>query len=309
MKKLSILLALLLCFSLCACEDNTTVTESTTKAQPTAGNTATQGSTEETTVPGKDVTEPIVEVTDPTEAITEPTEAPTEPTEPVTEPAEPGETATVYLLKKAIYFDVGYVEYYYDENYNLNSAATISIDNTLLYDTLYEERDANGMACQIRTQWADGSDGDILSLKYSADGKLQEELYVGSNYTGSQYAYDQDGNRTEKREYYDGILQVAVYFEYEDGQLIAAHSEDISGDIISEFRVENGLLVEESFYDYGTECRFLYEYDANNNLITSTYIYDGETLPGDEYIYVAVEVDAARAPYILEQQRYLIPIT
>lgn len=310
MKKLSILLALLLCFSLCACDDNTKVTESATKAQPTAGNTATQSPTEETTVPAGDVTEPTVEATDPAEEITEPTEAPTEPTEPVTEPSyTEGETVTVYLVKKVSYFDAGYVEYHYDEDYNIDSSTTFSIENEALYETFFEEKDANGMACQIRVQWPDDLGSESRSLKYSADGKLQEELYVGSNYTGCQYAYDQAGNRTEKREYYDGILEVAVYYEYENGKLIAVQSEDISGDTVAEYRVENGLIIEETFYDSDTKYGYRYEYDENNNLIATTYAFDGEGMPGDHYVYEAVEVDAARAPYLLEQQRYLVSIT
>ena len=144
------------------------------------------------------------------------------------------------------------------------------------------------------------------SLKYSADGKLQEEQYVEGNYTGSQYTYDQAGNRTEKRTYFDGILDVATYYEYEGNQLTAAYSEDISGNMVSEYRVENGLIVEKKVCDPDEEFAYLYTYDENNNLVELTILWDGETLPGDRYIYEAVEVDAERAPYLIEQQKYLI---
>lgn len=52
----------------------------------------------------------------------------------------------------------------------------------------------------------------------------------------------------------------------------------------------------------------MYEYDDHGNLIKESVLYDGETIPGTMYYYKAVEVDAPRAPYLLEQQKYLISV-
>lgn len=287
-----IVFALLSCLLLCACGQNTAPTEPATQT-PHATDPATDPATEPATQPA---TENIPE----TQA---PTEAPTDP------PHGEAEKVTVYLLKEAIYFDSGSAEYRYDENYNIDSCTVFTIENTTMYEKFFEEKDANGMACVIRTQWPEDAGNETLNLKYFEDGKLQEEQIAGSNYTGYQYAYDQAGNRTEKREYYDGILQSIVYYEYDGEQLTAAYCEDNAGSKIYECRIENGLIVEKTFLDSEEAYGYRYEYDENNNLVQTTFCFEGDETPGDQYTYEAVEVDAERAHYLLEQQKYLFSIT
>lgn len=252
-------------------------------------------------------------LTPPTEPATQPTTEPaaesTPTTEPTTEPTQPvAERVTVYLLKKTAYFDSGYVEYTYDEDHNIDAYKVFTIENAPMYDVYFEGKDANGMAGLVRTQWADGMGGDTRKLVYSADGKLQEEQMTGSTFSGFQFAYDQQGNRTEKREYYEGVLESAVYYEYDGRQLTEVFCQDKEGNKIFQCKVENGRIVEQNCYDSESEYGYRYEYDENGNLIKTTYYQDGVTFPGDQYFYEAVEVDAARAPYLLEQQKYLIPM-
>jgi len=251
--------------------------------------------------------------TPPTEPATQPTTEPaiesTPITEPTTEPTQPvAEKVTVCLLKKTTYFDSGHVEYTYDENYNIDAYKVFTIENAPMYNVFFEQKDANGMAGMVRTRWADGMGDDTRTLVYSADGKLQEEKMTGSNFSGFQFAYDQLGNRTEKREYYDGILESVVYYAYDGRQLTEAFCEDREGNKKFQCKVENGRIVEQTCFDSESEYGYRYEYDENGNLIEATYYQDGENFPGDQYFYEAVEVDAARAPYLLEQQKYLIPM-
>lgn len=291
MKRL-IAFALLCCLLLCGCDTPDAAKEPNPQTEP---------ATEAATQP---VTEPVTESTPtPQEPIVVPTEPLDSPTEP---PKTDAKKVTVYLLKNVTYFDSGSVAYHYDENHNIDSYTMYTIENTTMYETFFEEKDANGMACVVRSQWPEDIGNETRNLTYSEDGKLTEELIADSNFSGFQYAYDQAGNRTEKREYYDGILQSAVYYEYDGKLLTAAYCEDNAGNKVFECRIENGLIVEKAYSGEGYGYR--YEYDKDNNLIEISFYQDGETIPGDQYFYEAVEVDGSRAQYLQEQQNYLITI-
>ena len=268
-----------------------------------------------TTEPTQALTQPATEPT--TESLPEtqaPTETPTEPateaaTEPATEPTQTQkEKVTVYLLEKTVTYDNGSTEYYYDEDYNIASYKVFTIENEIMYTAYFEEQNANGMACVLRTEWPDGIGNEPRNLTYFEDGKLKEEQIAGSNYTGYQYEYDQKGDMTEKREYYDGILESIVYYSYDGETLSAVYCEDKEGNKVFECRIENGLVTEKVFFDTGSEYGYSYEYDENNNLVKTTFSYDGEIYPSEQYYYKAVEVDADRAWYLLAQQNYLLPI-
>ena len=288
MKRL-IIFATLICLILCGCaEGATSPTESTAQTQPSteASTPATQPSTQESTPATQPSTEP-----DP------------EPTQP-----EP-EMVTVYLLTKTSYYDNGGVEYRYDENYNIDSATVFSLENTTLYEQFFEDKDANGMPCVIRSRWAGESSDEILNLTYQTDGKLKEEQNGDGSFSGYQYEYDQKGNRTAKREYYDGLLQTVVYYEYDADVLKSVYCEDDEGNMVYKCRIENGLIVEKVLLDWNAGSGYRYTYDANGNLAEVIFYFEGEDIPGDHYFYQAVEVDAERAAYLLEQQKYLIAIT
>lgn len=245
----------------------------------------------------------------PQETIPE-TQAPTEPpAEPTAEPTQPApEMVTVYLLTNVTVYDSGSTQYHYDENYNITSYEVLTIENTLMYEVFFELQNENGMACAVRAQWPEDTGSEIRYLTYTKDGKLSEEQIAGSNYTGYQYAYDAHGNRTEKREYYDGILQSVVYYEYTGTTLDAAWCQDNAGTVIFECRIDNGRILEKNYYDSSVRYGYRYDYDENNNPYSSTFYYDGENLPGERFFYQAVEVTAERAKYLLEQQRYLLSI-
>ena len=268
-------------------------------------------------IPAEPATEPSQTQT-PTEASTEaptetPTEAPTEtPTEAPTEPvqAQP-EKVTVYLLEKAVYFDSGHTEYSYDKNYNIDEYETVSLEGDWIATVYFREKDKNGMPNMIWEELAGSDDGSVHLVKYSEGGKMTEDQYDSNTnpYSGYQYEYDQKGNLVEKREYYDGILQSTVIYEYQGSKLFRAYCEDPQGNHIYDYRVENGVIIEKVGYSSDGSFSYRYEYDANGNLVKESMLYEGELIPVTTYIYKAVEVSANRAQYLLEQQKYLTSIT
>jgi len=224
-----------------------------------------------------------------------------------TPPSVP-ETVTVYLLESTVYFDSGSVQYHYDDDYNIDCYTSYTVENEPMYTAYFQEKDSGGMACRIWSEWQTGYEESRM-LVYDDHGKLKEDRYEGNDFSGYQFAYDQKGNMTEKREYYDGILQSTVYFEYDGETLSAVYCEDREGNDVFDCRVEQGLIVEKICYDAeGDSYSYFYEYDANGCLIHSSMLYYEEQLPGDSYTYISVEVDARRASFLREQQRYLIPV-
>ena len=275
--------------------------ESTTEATPEA---TTEATTEPTTT---QATEPTIEA--PTTPATEPTiEA---PTTPATEPEETQpDKVTVYLLEKAVFCDNGYSEFFYDDAYNINIRKDYDIENKYLGRVNFIEKDQNGMACMI---WEETRTEDVHSLTYYEDGKLKEEMLNvnESNYTGWQYEYDPKGDVIEKREYYEGILQSTVIYEYNGEELWRVYCEDPRGNHLYDCRVEGGRIIEKVIYstDSIAGCSYRYEYDDNGNLIMEYFLFDGELLPGTSYFYRAVEVDYERAEFLEKQQAYLVSIT
>lgn len=213
---------------------------------------------------------------------------------------------TVYLLEKAVFFDSGYTEYYYDKNNNIDTYKTFSIENELMTTVNFVEKDKNGMACML---WED--EGDVLIRTYLDGGKLKEEQRNSNEtpYTGYQYEYDKNGNVINKREYYDGILQSTVIYEYKSSKLYRVYCEDPQENRIFDCRVENGVIIEKVCYSSDSSYSYRYEYDSNGNLTKETFIIDGEAVPGTTYQYKSVKVDANRAQYLQKQQQYLFSIT
>lgn len=271
--------AMVLCLLLCGCQASPEPTEPSTQ-NTQQEETTTAAPTEETT---------------------------TQPKEAETTAAEQEEKYTVYLLDEVVSYDNGFAKYSYDANYNIDSYTQYSLEKEMLYTVYFEQKDSNGMACQYRSAWPDGS-GETRTLVYFLDGKLKEELYVGSNFSGYQYEYDQKGDITEKREYYDGILESIVHYEYDGETLKAVYGEDKEGNKLFDCRIENGRIIEKVCYDSETPYSYTYEYDSNGNLVKTSFIYDGEVMPGDQYSYKTVEVDYERAGYLKYQQQYLIKI-
>lgn len=290
---------------LCGCqaaEPNSTESsqESSQPATQVTTITPTDATTEATTEP---TTEPTTAPT--TEPTTEPTTAPT--TEP--EPTQPS-TVTVYLLEKSVFCDNGYSDYIYDDAYNIHMRKDYDIENKYLGRVNFIEKNKDGMACMI---WEETRTDDVHELTYLEDGKLKEELLNTNEtiYTGWQYEYDQNGNVIEKNEYFVGILQSTVIYEYHGEELWNVHCEDPYGNHIYDCRVENGRIIEKVVYatDSTAGCSYRYEYDDNGNLIMEYLLINGELLPGTSYFYRTVEVDHERAEFLKQQQAYLVSIT
>lgn len=247
----------------------------------------------------------------PDPAPTGPADTPPTPptdTEPTTPPQPDADPVTVYLLEETVLFDSGYTKYSYDENYNIDSYTVYTIEKEPMYTAYFEEKDANGMPCKYRAQWPDDGGGETRTLSYFADGKLNEEQMVGGNFSGYQYEYDLKGDITEKREYYDGILESTVYFEYDGETLRAVYGEDPDENRLFDCRIENGLITEKICYENDSSYSYIYKYDENKNLVETRFIYEGEDMPAEQFYYKAVEVDPYRAMYLLEQQKYLQPV-
>lgn len=234
----------------------------------------------------------------------EPSEDPTE--ESTDEPAQP-EPVTVYLLQEAFLFDNGPVTFQYDENYNVVGYTSADIEGQVVFTGHFAQPDANGMPSRYGTVWYDGSAGEDRVLVWDQDGKLMEDRAVGV-FTGTQYDYDEQGRLLERREYYEGMLDRIVYYEYRDDTLSACWCEDSLCSKVFECRVINGFIVEQTFYDYTTPYGYLYEYDQNGNLARSTFMFDGEGLPGTQYTYIQVQVSPERARYLQEQQKFLMTL-
>ncbi|MBR5135073.1 MAG: hypothetical protein IKV35_05695 [Clostridia bacterium] len=248
-----------------------------------------------------DATESTVSTTTTQTTVTTTTTA-TAPSDPVEQT-----TVTVYILDRTVIYDSGFIEYAYDPRGNLDHYTVMSIENEIIYTCRFENRDENGMPQKIRNEWDDGT-SDSSTVTYSSDGKPQEILIDGSQFGGYQYAYDQAGNMIEKRCYDEGILVSAVYYQYQNGVLTQMYGEDVFSETQFECVIKNGRVTEKVFRDADGEYRYVYDYDDNGNIISERMIWDGETIPVEQYYYRAIEVDAASAPYAIAQQRYLISI-
>ena len=246
----------------------------------------------------QDPTQPPTEV--PATSATEPSIE--ETTAPATEPVAPQETVTVYLVERTDYYDSGYVTYSYDEEYNIVSYDVYGIENDLMFSTVFTEHNTYGMPCKF-SQY-----GENWTIAWFEDGKIKE-VQEGSGFSGYQYEYDLKGDITEKRGYYEGILQDTVYYEYNGEELFRVYCVDPEGNHTYDCRVENGIIIEKSFSQEAAGYTYFYEYDENGNLIKETALLDGELTPIQIHRYKAVEVDADRAMYLLEQQKYLLSIT
>ena len=202
---------------------------------------------------------------------------------------------TVYLLEE-VRNGLGRVTwtYSYDENYNL-----VAIND----DRYFEDFDENGMPEKMSRGAKDS--GSFSTLTYTADGKLEMVDHNESPFYGRKYKYDEAGNLIAEEEYADGRLDFITMYEYDGQTLIASHCEFAeSGVFMYDTKVENGRIVEKYYKDCDPSMTYQLNYDEHGNLISE--ISDDITAYSDYYTYKAVQVDAARAPYLREQQRHFI---
>ena len=240
------------------------------------------------------------------EATTEATiEATTEATTEATEPQE--ELVTVYLLESSFLCDSGKTEYYYDEHNNIDHYKVFNMENDLLFTTRFEEKDANGMAGYVYDDWGEDR-GEGMRLTHFADGKRKEFLLEGSNFSGCQYEYDLKGDITEKREYWEGILENTVYYEYDGEELIRVYCALPDGENVFSCRVIDGRIIEKVVYSEEGGYSYFYTYDENGNLTQVEFLCEGERSISETFVYRAVEVDFDRAGYLRHQQNALISV-
>ena len=273
MKRL-LIAVLVICLLLCGCQ---IVIPNSTKSPPPVP-------TEEQII---DITEPPIDATSPIQSSTE--------------------KVTVYLVEETIYADSGYVKYSYDENCNIKSYTVFTIENDLMYTCFFDNPDVNGMPCNSYIQWSEDDFGENWTLTWFLDGKIKE-AQEGSGFSGYQYEYDLKGDITEKRGYYEGMLVDTVYYEYDGSDLCRVYCEDAEGERSYECRVENGFIVAKEFSEAAGDIVYYYEYDENGYLIVENSLIEGENIPIQSHTYKTVEVDADRAMYLLEQQKYLLSI-
>ena len=214
-------------------------------------------------------------------------------------------TVTVYLLKKANIFDTGYIEYGYDDYGNLDYYSVYNMDSELISSSFFDDKNANGMSCKVRTEYMSGDIEQII-LEYFEDGKIKEQKYTYADYCGFQYEYDNKGDLIEIREYYDGLLEEMVRYEYDGETLKSVYCENANGDLIYDCKIENGRIVKEIHNDSSEEYCFNYKYDENGNLIESTFEMSGEITPSYTYEYETIKVDSERAMYLYYQQNYIL---
>lgn len=292
MKRL-IAFALLLCMVLlCGCQN-------IAPTPPAPENDPPENTSAQTPVTNDPVDDPSE---DPSE---EPSQEPSE--EPSEEPTQP-ELVTVYLLQEAFLFDNGPMSFYYDENHNVAGYNFNDMEGQTIFTGHFAQPDGNGMPSRYGTVWYDGSAGEDHTLVWDQDGKLLE-VQTGEAFTGSQYDYDEQGRLLERRDYYEGMLDSAVYYEYDGDTLSACWSEDSLCNKKFDCRVAEGRIVEQTFYDYSTPYGYTYEYDENGNLVQSLFVFDGDALPAVQYTYIQVQVSPERAQYLREQQKYLMTLT
>jgi len=112
-------------------------------------------------------------------------------------------------------------------------------------------------------------------------------------------------------DYSDGILQSTAYYVYRGDELWQLWCEDPYGNHLYDCRVEDGVILETVYYtsDGGYSHSYMYEYDANGNLVCENFMSAEEgSFTQKVHHYKAVEVDAARAQYLLRQQEQLATI-
>ena len=234
--------------------------------------------------------------------ITELTKKETTPTKPdATEAAK----VMVYLLDKVTTDYGSYTVYSYDENYNVDYYEDLDDSGTVFCTTYFEEKDANGMAGQLREVWA-SQDTYIGKLTWSQDGKLLQK----NKEVDLVFEYDEAGKLVEVKEYYDGGFSATFYYEYKDEVLQRLYCINTDEHMTFECETENGRIVKKTcYYEDGTKgCCHEFKYDENGNLVEQTEYWEEE--PDNKttlrYTYKAVEVTADRASYILAQQKYLV---
>lgn len=239
------------------------------------------------------------------EVVTDPTQIPVPSTSEMPTDPTPQEKVTVYLLEESVLCDNGYTQYFYDENYNVDKCESFTIENDLRYTSYYEDKNVGGMPGKIREVW-DSDYENVSTLTWSQDGKILKEVY------GSvlEYVYDTDGKLVEKREYYEGNLSCTISYEYDGDVLLRVYCIDTDDHLCYECRAENGCIVEQIYYDEDgyVSCAYDYKYDENGSLKQSVERFEEETYPLETYTYKAVEVDAERAQYLIEQQKFLVAI-
>ena len=227
------------------------------------------------------------------------------------------EQATVYLLDKTTRYNeaggvMDTIEHYYDEAYNIDTYKVLSPTNELDETVYFEEKDANGMAGKCRSDWGDGF-GKTNTLLWHEDGKLKEVQYDTAFYgavRGLRYVYAPSGMPSQKQEFYEESVDSVLHYEYDGDMLQRAYCMNWDEHMTFEYRCEDGRVVERICYtEEGSKaCTHDFSYDENGNLVQETTHEDGKTAPTKAYTYKAVQVDATRVPYLVEQQNYLLSI-
>lgn len=241
---------------------------------------------------------------------TEPQVATQPITEPVTEPSLPSSdnSISVYLLERVEYLHEDSVAftctYTYDNCGNVLTAIQQTAEGEIQCTTYYEEQDEKGMPHKIREVWDVGNATPRI-LTYLEDGKIESELYEGQNNSGWWYDYDEQGNLSQMRLYFENSPDITVYCEYENGILSKLYCKSIHDDPVYEAELKDGRILKKTYYDNITYS-YLYEYDENGNLASKRYENAETQRAVARYIYTEVQISSELAPFALAQQQFLL---
>ena len=213
------------------------------------------------------------------------------------------EKLTVYLLEKADLADTGYINYQYDGKNNVTGYTVFTLEDEEMFRGEFSDFDANGMARSYQAH------GERYTVSYYTNGKLQQMQIEDSGFSGNRWVYNDNGELTERQEYYRDELTSVERYVYENGVLVDAWGEDNAGNRLYECKISKGLVTEIVYADALGGETYVYEYDENGNMIAADMVVEGETVPVARYSYRAVEVDYDRGCCLLEQQSFLRLVT
>ena len=250
------------------------------------------------------------------------TEASTEPTLPF--PAPDG-AFTVYLLERVEYLDGEEVAftttYTYDECGNVLTAVQKTAAGEVQCTTYYEEQDENGMPHKIREVW-DAGNSTPRVLTYLEDGRIESELYEGHDNSGWWYEYDEQGNLSQMRLYYENSLDLTVFCEYEGEikatgtdrygntvyaprTLSAVYCESGNGIPYYDTELLGGKILKKD-YHVNAGYSYTYEYDENGNLTAKSYQDAEAQWTVTRYVYTEAEISGGITQYVMAQHEFLM---
>ena len=169
--------------------------------------------------------------------------------------------------------------YFWDADEFMEELGVTQSISEVEYDDKGNEKKIVSTEC-----YSDGTeetDEETYEYEYDADGRIIKEtqIYSSGEKSIEEYEYDENG----------GKIKDSTIWIYEDGT-----EEPFIVTIYENTYDESGNKIEEVVYDGmdegGDKQKYLYEYDANGNVIKETHIYPGDLESVTEYEYIEMQV-------------------